>query len=139
MIDYDAIAAAGGIPKIPRPNREAKKERKTRKNSTLVTKKKLKKTIRIIPKEVKEAALEKSRFCLCGFCPVCGGREVTIKDDAHHFPHRSLGGKDIAEHVWMSKRQCHRYLHDYPDVEREVFEKIEAAGYPVVWKAEIRA
>ena len=63
---------------------------------------------------------------------------VTTKDDAHHFPHRSLGGEDIPEHIWMSKRICHRYLHDYPDVEAEVFKKIADAGYQVIWKAPLK-
>lgn len=138
MIDYTAIAQAGGIPKISGPSREAKREQKTRKNSTLTTKKRLKQAVHIIPKEVKEAALEKSRFCLCGFCPVCGGQPVTIKDDFHHFPHKAHGGKDIPEHGWIAKHECHMYLHDYPDVEKEVFEQIEAVGYPVVWKVPIK-
>ena len=135
MIDYAAIAEAGGIPKTSKPNREAKKERKTRK--PLKTKKKLKKKTRIVPREVKEATLEKSRFCYCGLCPYCGGKRVTVHDDFDHWPPRARGGRDIPEHGWMARHECHMKSHDNPKQRKEMFEKIEAAGYPVDWGAKV--
>jgi hypothetical protein len=114
---------------VPKPMRPKKRETR-RKNSTL------KSRARVVPEAVKKEALKKSDLCFAGFCPVCGGRRVTAKDDPHHFPHRSQGGKDIADHIWMSKRLCHSYIHEYPDVEREMFRKVEVAGYKVVWKVE---
>lgn len=134
MIDYDAIAAAGGIPKPSRPNREAVKERKTKKASA--AKKKPKKS-RIVPRAVKEATLEKSRFCYVGLCPYCGGRRVTVHDDFDHYPARSQGGRDIPEHGWMARHDCHMKSHANPKQRKEMFEKIEAAGFPVDWGAEV--
>jgi hypothetical protein len=125
MIDYQAIAAAGGIPK-PQPKKKPRKS----------PKKGLKRTIHPVPKKVKEQALEKSAFCFCGLCPVCEGLSVTIDDDPHHFPHKSQGGRDIPEHIWMCKRICHGYIHDHPLEERALFEKIEAAGWLVDWHGE---
>lgn len=133
MIDYAAIADAGGIPK-PQPKK--KPQGKKRKNSTIAPNKGLKRTVHPVPKKVKEQALEKSAFCFCGLCPVCRGLPVTVDDDPHHFPHKSQGGRDIPEHVWMCKRICHGYIHDHPLEERALFEKIEAAGWLVDWHGE---
>jgi hypothetical protein len=125
MIDYHAIAAAGGIPK-PHPKKKPRKS----------PNKGLKRTIHPVPKKVKEQALEKSAFCFCGLCPVCRGLPVTVDDDPHHYPRKgSQGGRDIPEHIWMCKRICHSYMHDHPLVEKEMFQRIEAAGYFVDWGA----
>ena len=133
MIDYAAIANAGGIPK-PQPKK--KPQGKKRKNSTISPNKGLKRTIHPVPKKVKEQALEKSAFCFCGLCPVCRGLPVTVDDDPHHYPRKgSQGGRDIPEHIWMCKRICHSYMHDHPLVEKEMFQRIEAAGYFVDWGA----
>jgi 5-methylcytosine-specific restriction endonuclease McrA len=76
--------------------------------------------------------------CFMGLCEVCGGQSfVTLEDDFHHYPHRSRGGKDIPEHLWPCKRECHDYMHDHPVFEREMFKRIEAAGIAVVWKVEV--
>lgn len=130
MIDYDAIAAAGGVPKISSPNREAIKERKAKKAPSAKRK-------RIVPKEVKEAALKKSRFCYVGLCPYCGGRRVTVHDDFDHYPARSQGGLDIPEHGWMARHDCHMKSHANPNQRREMFKKVEAAGYLVDWGARL--
>lgn len=107
-----------------------------RRNSTLSSKKGLKRKIHPVPDEVKRKALEKSALCFAGHCPVCGGLPVTIYDDPHHYPRKgSQGGRDIPEHIWMCKRICHSYIHDHPLVEKEMFQRIEAAGYFVDWGA----
>ncbi|HBR33741.1 MAG TPA: hypothetical protein DD734_03845, partial [Firmicutes bacterium] len=133
MIDYDAIASAGGIPKPARSNREAVREINPKAS---VTKKKPKKS-RIIPKAVKEATLEKSRFCYVGLCPYCGGKRVTVHDDFDHYPARSQGGRDIPEHGWMARHECHMESHANPKQRKEMFGAVEAAGYPVDWGAKI--
>lgn len=134
MIDYAAIANAGGIPK-PQPKK--KPSGKKRKNSTISTNKGLKRTVHPVAEEVKKQALEKSTFCFAGHCPVCGGNRVTIADDPHHMPHRSQGGRDIPEHIWMARRVCHGYMHDHPVEERALFKRIEAAGFPVDWGTKV--
>lgn len=134
MIDYDAIAAAGGLPKTSSSNREAVKERKTKKAPA--AKKKPKKS-RIIPKEVKEATLQKSRFCYVGMCPYCRGKRVTVHDDFDHYPARAQGGRDIPEHGWMARHECHMESHNHPKQRKEMFKRIEEAGYPVDWGAEM--
>jgi 5-methylcytosine-specific restriction endonuclease McrA len=133
MIDYAAIADAGGIPK-PQPKK--KPSGKKRKNSTISTNKGLKRTVHPVPLEVKKQALAKSAFCYAGYCPNCNGQPVTINDDPDHFPPRSRGGRDIPEHIWMVKRLCHRRSHDNPKERMETFKKIEAAGWLVDWDGE---
>ena len=120
---------------VPKPQ-PRKKQGKTKQNSTLSAKKGLKRTVHPVPEEVKKQALEKSAFCFAGECPVCGGLPVTVDDDPHHYPRRSKGGRNIPEHIWMCKRVCHSYIHDHPTEERAMFERIDAAGYPVDWDGE---
>lgn len=122
---------------VPKPPAREKKGNK-QKNSSLTATKRMKRTIRPVPKKVKEQALEKSAFCFCGLCPVCGGLPVAADDDPHHYPHRSQGGRDIPEHIWMCKRECHGYIHDHPAEERAMFERIDAVGYPVDWDGEYK-
>jgi hypothetical protein len=114
----------------------AKPTKKVKQSKPLRGRKKLKSHYEPVPLEVKLAALElKGRFCLAGHCPNCGGKaEVNEHDDPHHFPRRSKQGKNIVEHVWMARRECHSFLHDNPLIERMAFKEIEAAGIPVVWK-----
>lgn len=141
MIDYAAIAEAGGIPKTSKPNREAKKERKTRKrqNSTLSSKKRLKKTSRPIPDELQKEVMEhKSNLCFCGECEVCGGKTVHIRAGFHHFPHKGPGGgKDIFEHLWPSFYICQKWYHEHPEKEKELFQRLEARGFMVDWGAKV--
>ncbi len=136
-MNYEAIADAGGFGKV---TRNKKKDRKANRKSRkpLKSKTKPKSKYKPVPLDVKLTALEtKGRFCFAGFCPVCGGTaEVNEHDDPHHFPHRSQGGKDRPKYIWMAKRDCHRFIHDNPMLERLMFQEIEAAGLPVYWKAE---
>lgn len=127
-MDYDAIAEAGGIPKPTRKKKEPKGMKKSR----------LKNKYKPIPSEVKLAALEKQGgFCMGGHCFVCGGTaRVGIRDDAHHFPHRSQGGKDTVEHLWLCRHECHMEIHANPSLEKEMFHEMEAAGLKVVWRVE---
>ena len=113
---------------VPKPTRAPKGK------SVLKRKRSLKKTFNVVPESVKIEALEKSAFCFAGLCPVCGGQQVTIDDDPHHYPRRSQGGKNIVEHIWICKRMCHRHIHDNPNVEKEMFRQIEKAGHKVVWR-----
>jgi ribosomal protein S27AE len=73
--------------------------------------------------KLKKAVLEyRGSFCLMGFCPNCGGGAiVTEHDDGHHWPHRSRGGKDRVEDIWLMKHDCHMFLHDNPLIEKQVF------------------
>jgi 5-methylcytosine-specific restriction endonuclease McrA len=112
---------------FPKPNRKNK------------PKKKLKTRYKSIPVDIKRAVLEeKGRLCFLGHCPNCGAAPVTINDDFHHYPHRSKGGKDIPEHLWPCRRECHDYIHDHPLIERAMFNELEKAGYKVIWKVETK-
>ena len=111
-MDYSSFA----IPKRCREPKQKKGLKKTR----------IKSDPRPIPIELKKAVLElKGGFCLMGFCPSCGGTaQVNEHDDGHHMPHRSQGGKNRVEDIWLMKHECHMYLHDNPLIERQVFGEI---------------
>jgi hypothetical protein len=124
VLMYEEIAAAGGLSK---PTRVQKKRAR------------LKSHYKPIPRDLKEAVLEtKGRLCFMGHCPNCGAAPVGIDDDQHHFPHKSRGGKDCIEHLWPCRRECHEFVHTHPAIEREMLREIEAAGIPVVWKAQTK-
>lgn len=130
-MDYMEIAKAGGIPKPVRPEKKAK---------PLKSKTRLKSHYEPIPIEVKEAVLrEKGNRCFLGFCEHCGGQAiVTINDDFHHHPKRSHQGQNIVAHLFPCLRICHSYYEDHPMEEKEMFKRMEAAGIPVVWKADTK-
>jgi hypothetical protein len=125
MIDYSQFA-------IPKPTSKPKEKK------PLKAKKRLQSKSKPIPIELKQAVLtEKGHLCMCGYCFNCGGTAIVNEhDDGHHFPHRSKGGKDIVEHLWMAKHDCHMAFHDNPMLEREMFKQMEADGIPIVWKVE---
>jgi hypothetical protein len=106
-----------GYPKKVRP----KKEKKGLKKRTP-----LKAHGEPIPTKLKKAVLEyRGSFCLMGFCPNCGGTAtVNEHDDGHHWPHRSRGGKDRIEDIWIMKHDCHMYLHGNPLIEKQAFGEI---------------
>jgi 5-methylcytosine-specific restriction endonuclease McrA len=115
---------------FPKPHREKKPKK------GLKAKTRLKAHYEPIPKEIKEAVLqEKGRLCFCGHCPNCGAAPVGLNDDFHHFPRRSKGGKDIVDHLWPCRRECHDYIHLNPMIERMMFREIEESGIKVIWKA----
>lgn len=138
------LAKYGGNPKPTKKQKSPKKELNSKsqlsKGEGLKRKTKLKSKHNPIPLEVKKAVLEeKGSLCFLGHCPICGGMaRVTVKDDAHHFPHRSQGGKDIVEHLWPCRRDCHRAIHDAPWMERLMFQEMETAGISVVWKVAVK-
>ncbi len=111
---YHAIAEAGGFAK---PIRAGKQKKGLKKKAPL------KSHIQSIPIELKKMVLEqKGHFCLMGLCPNCGGTAIVNEhDDGHHWPHRSRGGKDRVEDIWIMKHECHMFLHDNPLIERQVF------------------
>ena len=113
MIDTSGLA-------FPKPGKKPKQQK------PLKSKTRLKSHSKPIPIELKREVIQvKGNLCLLGFCPCCGGQAtVTEHDDGHHFPHRSRGGKDRVEDVWMMKHDCHIYLHDNPLVEKQVFKEI---------------
>lgn len=127
MIDYSQFA-------IPKPTSKPKTKKPLKAKTTLKSKSKA------IPIELKKAVLEeKGRLCMSGYCFNCGGTAIVNEhDDAHHQPKRSQGGKDIVEHLWMAKHECHMAFHDNPMLEREMFKQMEADGLPVVWKVNIK-
>lgn len=129
-MEYEEIAAAGGIAK---PVKAKKPKLKLRAKPRI---KSHSKPISI--KLKKEVIREKGNLCFLGFCPSCGGKFVTDHDDAHHFPHRSRLGKDRVEDLWPALRLCHDFIHKHPRIEREMFKRIEEAGYKVTWKAKTK-
>jgi hypothetical protein len=118
-----------GVSAFPKVYREKKKPKGLKKTP-------LKAHYNPIPIEVKKAVLEeKGSLCFCGFCEHCGGQaECTINDDFHHHPKRSHGGQNIIAHLYPGKRICHDYYETHPLEEKEMFQRMEAAGYPVVWR-----
>jgi len=124
---YDAIAAAGGIPKP-----QSKRPRKgiSRPNQVL----------KIYPEGIDlkvkiETIRIKGNRCFCGQCEVCGGTAiVTLEDDFHHFPHKgSHSTPDDPKYLWPAKRDCHDYYQTHPREERTLFKRIEVAGIEVFW------
>lgn len=116
---------------FPKPIRPEKKPK------PLKSKTRLKSYSKPIPIELKRAVIQaKGNRCLMGFCPFCGGQAiVTEHDDGHHWPHRSRGGKDRIEDIWMMKRPCHMFLHDHPLIEKQVFGEILAAANQMLRKS----
>jgi 5-methylcytosine-specific restriction endonuclease McrA len=135
---YEEIAKHGGIPKPSKTKKTGGKQGEgfSRPNCSLKATKGLKKTINVIPLEVKVETFKlKGNLCFMGFCPVCGGQaRVTLEDDFHHFVHKSKGGKDKPEMLWPCKRDCHTHMHDHPLDEKEMFKLIEESGVKVIWK-----
>jgi len=129
-IDYNAIASAGGFGKTA--------QKKPKESAKLKQKKPLKSNNKPVPLELKREVLRiKGNFCLAGFCPICGGRAiVTEHDDAHHYPHRSRGGKDCVEHLWLMRHECHMELHLHPLIEKQVFAEILQKANEMLKKAD---
>lgn len=125
MIDTEGMM----FPKNVKP----KKEKKGLKSKT-----RLKSHSKPIPIELKREVIQvKGNLCFLGFCEHCGGRAtVTEHDDCHHHPKRSHQGQDIVAHLFPCLRLCHSYYEAHPLEEKEMFKRMEAAGIPVVWKAE---
>lgn len=88
-----------------------------------------------VPPDVWQTVLEnKGCFCFMELCEYCGG--LSMATDPHHYPHKGPHSTpDKPEYIWPSNQICHGYYHDHPLEEKELFKKIEAAGYLVIWKA----
>jgi 5-methylcytosine-specific restriction endonuclease McrA len=111
---------------FPKPHKGKRQPAGLKQKTPLKSKTQLKANFKPIPKELKLKVLqEKGNLCFLGFCPNCGGQAtVTEKDDFHHFPHKSRGGKDCVEHLWPCRRECHQFIHDNPLIEKEMFKEI---------------
>jgi hypothetical protein len=109
-----------------KPHKDKKQPKKLKQGTPLKSKTKLKANYKPIDKALKLKVLsEKGNLCFLGFCLNCGGQAlVNENDDFHHFPHKSRGGKDCIEHLWPCLRECHRYIHDHPAIEKEMFKEI---------------
>ena len=123
---------------FPKLIREKKQKKGLQTKTPLKAKTKLKAHSHPVPPSVWQTVLEnKGSFCFMGECENCGG--LSIATDPHHFPHKGPHSTpDEEKYIWPANRICHDYYHDHPIEERELFKKIESAGWKVVWKVPVK-
>jgi hypothetical protein len=126
-IDYNLIAAAGGIGKTSHGKKEKAKKNGLQTKTPLKAHTKLKSKAKGIPMEIKiQTIQQKGNKCFMGFCPRCGGSIVKIEEGMHHFPHKGPHSTpDDPKYLWPTHDICQGYYHDHPKEEKELFERIE--------------
>lgn len=116
---------------LPKPRKKQKEKKKLRQKTPI------KAHYEPISEIVRQKVFEtKGNKCLMGLCEHCGG--MAQATDLHHLPHRAQNGQDILAHLWPINRLCHTHYHDHPIEEKEMFKVIEANGWEVAWRVELK-